>query len=90
MNEDVIYIPAEHIAELAKFMLKLSKEAEKNMDIKYAEYCKGVAACCVYILEKHKSRQEENGSESEEGEDSYGEEIMEVYFEDPETTEEEQ
>lgn len=67
MNEDVICVPAEHIAELALFMIKLSKEAEKNMDIKYAEYCKGVSACCVYILEKHKSRQEENSSESEEG-----------------------
>lgn len=89
MNEDVIFVSAEHIAELAMFMIKLSKEAEKNMDIKYAEYCKGVSACCVYILEKHKSRQEENSSESEEGEDSHEDEILQVYFEDLEAAEEE-
>lgn len=89
MNEDVIYVSGEYIAELGKFMGKLSKEAQKNKDIKYAAYYKGISVCCSYILYLYKSRQEENSSESEEGEDSY-EEIIQVHFEDPETTEEEQ
>lgn len=59
MNEDVICVPAEHIANLEDLMIKLSKEAKKDKNIEYAGYCKGVAGCCNYLLEMFKSNCEE-------------------------------